>query len=230
MKHQVLDSPDFGLLKTTFEAPGERLVSEAGAMVAMSSGLKMDTNMRGGLLAAAKRKLLGGESMFQNTYVATAAGQEVWLAPAPEGDIRHRRLGVGETLFLQSGAYVAHFGDKLQLDTKWGGVRSFFGGIGFFLLRVVGPGDLFFYSYGAIHEVDVGGGGYACDTGHVVAFTDGLEYEIHKFGGFKGLFFSGEGLICRFRGEGKLFLQTRNAPSLAAFLEPFRPVKTSSSD
>lgn len=230
MKHEILDAPDFGLLKVTFEAAGERIVSEAGAMVAMSKGLKLDTTMRGGLLSAAKRKLLGGESLFQNTYTATQAGQEVLFAPAPEGDLRHRRLDPGENFFLQSGAYVAHIGEELVLDTKWGGVKSFFGGIGFFMLRLTGPGEVFFYSYGAIHDVDIGPAGYTCDTGHIVGFTEGLRYEISKFGGFKGLLFSGEGLICRFQGTGTLLLQTRNAPGLAAFLEPYRRVKSSSTD
>jgi uncharacterized protein (TIGR00266 family) len=228
MRHEIIDAPDFALLKVVFENAGEKLVGEAGAMVAMSGGVKMETSMRGGLLAAAKRKMLGGESLFQNTFHSTAAGQEVLLAPAPEGDLRHRRLAAGETLFLQSGAYVAHAGDSMQLDTKWQGARSFFAGVGFFMLKLTGPGDVWFYSYGAIHEVQVGPQGYACDTGHIVGFTQGLQYNITKFGGYKGLFFSGEGLICRFTGTGTLYLQTRNAPALAAFLEPYRPVKRKS--
>lgn len=227
MNTRLIDTPDFGMLEVTFDAPGEQIVAESGAMVSMSGGVRMNTQMRGGLMAAAKRKLLGGESLFQNTFIATAPGQHVLLAPAPEGDLRSRRLQPGEVFYLQSGNYLAHTGD-LQLDTKWGGVRGFFSGVGFFMLRISGPGDLWFNSYGAIHEIDVGPDGYQCDTGHIVGFTEGLEYDIRKFGGFKGLFFSGEGLICHFRGSGKLYLQTRNAPSLAAFLEPFRPVQRTS--
>lgn len=227
MKHAIIDSPDFSMLRITFDAPGERLVSEAGAMVGRSGALQMQTAMRGGVLAAAKRKLLGGESIFQNTYTATQASQELLLAPAAEGDIRHATLAAGQSIFLQSGCYLAHIGDGLTLDTKWGGVKSFFGGVGFFMLKVTGPGEVFYSSYGAIHEIDVGPAGYQCDTGHIVGFTEGLQYDIRKFGGFKGLFFSGEGLICSFRGQGKLWLQTRNAATLAAFLEPYRRVEKS---
>lgn len=227
MKHEIVDSPDFGLLRIDFEASGERIVAEAGAMVAMSAEVQMETSMRGGLMAAAKRKLLGGESIFQNTFTATGPGQQLYLAPPPEGDIRSFSLQRGEEIFLQSGAYLSHIGDEMVLDSKWGGVKSFFGGVGFFMLKVSGEGDLFFTSYGAIHEVDINGS-YTCDTGHIVAFTPGLTYNIRKFGGFKGLFFSGEGLICEFSGTGKLYLQTRNAASLAAFLHPFRPVKSKS--
>lgn len=224
MKYEIVDAPDFGLLKLTLEA-GEKVVGESGAMVAMGDAIKVQTQMRGGLLAAAKRKLLGGESLFQNTFIATSPAQELYLAPPAEGDLRARELARGETFFLQSGNYLAHVGDELTLDTKWGGVRSFFGGIGFFMLRIVGPGTLFYASYGAIHEVPVGSAGYTCDTGHIVGFTDGLEYSVRTFGGFKGLFFSGEGLVCDFEGNGSLFVQTRNAPSLAAFLHPFRRVQ-----
>jgi uncharacterized protein (TIGR00266 family) len=224
MRHEILDAPDFGLLKLTLEA-GEKVVAESGAMVAMGPSVAIETKMRGGLLAAAKRKLLGGESIFQNTFTATAAGQELYLAPPVEGDVTKRELAPGETFFLQSGNYLAHVGEQLVLDTQWGGVRSFFGGIGFFMLKVVGPGTLFYASYGAIHEVAVGAGGYTCDTGHIVGFTSGLEYNVRTFAGFKGLFFSGEGLVCDFEGRGTLFVQTRKAPSLAAFLHPFRPVQ-----
>jgi uncharacterized protein (TIGR00266 family) len=125
---------------------------------------------------------------------------------------------------------LAHAGDELVLDTQWGGVRSFFSGLGFFMLKVVGPGTLFYGSYGAIHEVPVAAGGYTCDTGHIVGFTDGLEYRLRPFGGFKGLFFSGEGLICDFDGRGSLFLQTRSASSLASFLHAYRRVQSGDAD
>lgn len=224
MQHEILDAPDFGLLKLTL-SPGEKVVAESGAMVAMGAEISVETKMRGGLLAAAKRKLLGGESIFQNTFIARAAGQELYLAPPVEGDLRILELAPGETFFLQSGNYLAHVGDDLVLDTKWGGVRSFFGGVGFFMLKVIGPGTLFYASYGAIHEVPISAGGYTCDTGHIVGFSDGLDYRVRPFGGFKGLFFSGEGLVCDFEGSGTLFVQTRNAPALASFLHPFRRVQ-----
>lgn len=224
MQHEIIDAPDFGMVRLRLDS-GERVVAESGAMVAMTSDVQVETKLRGGLLAAAKRKLLGGESLFQNTFIARVPSQEVLLAPPSEGDVRVRELARGEVFYLQSGNYLAHVGEELVLDTQWGGVRSFFGGVGFFMLRVTGPGTLFYSSYGAVHEVLVGAGGYTCDTGHIVGFDSSLEYRVRTFGGFKGLFFSGEGLVCDFEGHGRLFLQTRNAPALAAFLHPFRPVR-----
>ncbi len=229
MRHEILGSPDFTTARVTFDAPGEVLVAESGAMVAMTGGLQMKTSMRGGLLAAAKRKVLGGESLFQNTYTATAAGQEILLAPAPEGDLKVRELQAGEPFFLQSGAYVAHMGEALQIDTSWGGAKGFFGGVGLFLLKIVGPGTVLYGSYGAIHTVEVDGS-YICDTGHIVGFTQGLDFRVEKFGGFKSLFLSGEGLVCHFHGKGTLLIQTRNPSSLASFLEPYRRVQRSNDD
>ncbi len=225
MQYGIIDAPDFGMLKVKFDAPGERVVAESGAMVAMGTEIDIQTNMRGGVLAAAKRKMLGGESIFQNTFTAKAPGQELFLAPPPEGDLKAMELGPGQEFFLQSGAYVAHIGDEMQLDTKWGGVKAFFGGIGFFMLRVVGPGTVFYAAYGAIHAQDINGS-YTCDTGHIVGFSPQLTYSIRKFGGFKGLFLSGEGLVCEFNGQGQLLLQTRNPASLASFLHPYRRVRS----
>ena len=88
MQHQLIDTPDFGMLQITFDQPNEVIVAESGAMVAMDTGINMQTSMRGGLLAAAKRKLLGGESLFQNTFTSGGPGQRLFLAPGPEGDLR----------------------------------------------------------------------------------------------------------------------------------------------
>ncbi len=223
MKHSILQKPDFGLLRVEFEAPGESLVAESGAMVARSTGVQMKTSMRGGLLGAAKRKMLGGESLFLNTFTSSAPGETLYLAAAPEGDLVHHRVEAGRTLFVQSGSYLAG-GPGVEIDTKWQGLRGFFSGEGLFLLKIGGAGDLFLSSYGGIHEVDVAHG-YVCDTGHVVAFTEGLDYRVRSVAGLKGLFFSGEGLVCEFSGQGRLFIQTRNPSSLAMFLHPFRRVQ-----
>jgi len=225
MQYQILDKPDFGMVQIGFDQPGEQLVVESAAMVAKDGGVDMKTEMKGGLLAAAKRKVLGGESIFQNTYTSTAPGQRLYIAPGPEGDIVDLNLDGSYEVMLNSGAYLAA-STSVQLDTKWGGAKGFFSGTGFFLLKCGGTGPLFFSSYGGIHAVDVGPNGYICDTDHIVGFTSGLQYNVQKVGGLKSLFFSGEGLVCRFSGQGRLWISTRNSNSLAAFVHPFRPVKS----
>lgn len=227
MRYELLDKPDFSMVKVTFDAPGESMVVEASAMVARSSGMSMRTNMRGGMFAAAKRRLLGGESLFQNTFTASQAGETLYFAPGPEGDLEAVELDGTMPLFMSSGAFLGA-GPGVNFDTAWGGARGFFSGAGLFLLKAEGQGPLFFSCYGGVHAVDVGPAGYICDTGHVVAFTGGLNYNVQKVGGLKSLFFSGEGLVCHFHGQGRLWISTRNPAALASFVHPFRAVRRSS--
>jgi uncharacterized protein (TIGR00266 family) len=226
MRYEILEKPDFSIIKVTFDQAGEQMLVEPSAMIARDTAIDMKTQMQGGFLAAAKRKMLGGESVFQNTFTATAPGQTLWLAPGPEGDLEVVTLDGSTPVFLSSGAFLAST-PSIQLDTKWGGARGFFSGAGLFLLKAVGQGPLFFSCYGGIHAVDVGPAGYLVDTSHIVGFTAGLEYTVQKLGGLKSLFLSGEGLVCHFRGQGRLWLSTRNPGALASFLHPFRPVNSS---
>jgi uncharacterized protein (TIGR00266 family) len=226
VRHEIRHNPDFGVIQVVFDHPGEQMVTESGAMVARDTAIDMKTNLQGGLGGALKRKLLGGESLFQNTFTATGPMQSMWVAPAPEGAIQHIALQPGMELFLQSGAYLAST-PGITLDTKWQGAKGFFAG-GLFLLRAYGQGDLWFSSYGGLHIIDVGQQyqGYVCDNTHLVAFTAGLQYQVRKLGGLKSLFFSGEGLVCELQGQGRLWLQTRNPGSLATFVHPFRAVQS----
>ena len=94
----------------------------------------------------------------------------------------------------------------------------------FFLIKCSGKGDLWFNSYGGIIPIDVEGD-YVVDTGHIVAFTEGLTYTINRIGGYKSLFFSGEGLVCKFNGKGRVWIQTRKITPFISWIHPFRPVK-----
>ena len=224
MQHQIKQKPEFAIVQVAFDQPGEQMLVEASAMVAKDTAIEMKTQMQGGIMGAAKRKLLGGESVFQNTFTATQAGQTLWLAPGEEGDVEVLQLDGSYGLMMQSGAFLA-CAPSVNLDTKWGGAKGFFSGTGVFLLKAEGTGPIFFSCYGGLHAVDIGPEGYVCDTGHIVAFTSGLQYTVTKVGGLKSLFLSGEGLVARFQGQGRLWISTRNPSALASFIAPFRPTK-----
>jgi len=204
---------------------GEAVQAESGAMVSMTANLSMDTQMKGGVFGALKRTVLGGESLFSNTFRAEGGPAEITLAPSLPGDISHVRIE-RQTLYIQSGSFLA--GDpSIELDTKWGGARTFFGGEGLFLLKASGTGDLLVSSYGAIHKVPITGGRpYVCDTGHVVAFGEGLTFDVRKVGNWKSTILGGEGLVCEFRGEGDLYLQTRSTQAFLSWLIPRLPTRT----
>lgn len=228
MEHQIEYGPSFAWLKINLKA-GEDVQAEAGAMVRRSTALQMDTRLNAGRKAgffrklkaffvAIFRKLLGGETMFINTFHG-ANGGEVVLAPSLSGHIAHHVLDGQKTLFVQAGSYLASTGD---IDTKlrFGGLRAMFGGEGLVLLQCTGTGDVFVNSYGGIIEIPVDGK-YVVDTGHIVAFDGTLNFKIRGVGGgLKGLFFSGEGLVCEFSGKGNVYIQSRNIRSLVGWISP----------
>lgn len=220
MQFELKHKPDYTSLMMMLNT-GEQLVTETGAMMGMDPALKMETNMKGGILGAAKRAL-GGESVFMNTYTATADGQRIDVAPSQPGDMEHVQLQ-GNALMVQKGSYCACT-PGIEVSAKWGGAKSFFAGEGLIMLKCSGTGELFLSSYGAIKMVQVQGS-YVVDTSHIVAFDEGLQYNVNAVGGAKSTFLSGEGLVCTFNGNGRVWLQTRAPGPLATFLHPFRRVK-----
>ena len=222
MEHEILYRPSYSLLRVSL-LQGESIAAEAGAMVSMSAGIEMETAARGGVFGALKRSMLGGESFFVNTFRANQPG-EVTFAPTLPGDFVAFELA-GGTLFAQSGAYVA-CSPQIDVDTKWGGARTFFSKEGLFLLKLTGTGTVFLSSYGAIHAVDLQPGQqYIVDTGHMVAFEESVDYRVERVGGLKSTFFSGEGLVCRLTGPGRILIQTRSPDAFLAWLIPQIPRK-----
>ncbi len=156
-----------------------------------------------------------------NTFVANAPGQ-LSLAPTLPGDIVHRVLGA-ETIYLTSGSFLAST-SAVDVDTKWGGAKTFFSSEGLFLLKVTGPGELLVSSYGAIEEIPLAAGDvHIVDSGHMVAFTDGVQYKVRKFAGWKSTLLGGEGLVVELTGPGTAWMQTRSADALVDWIAPRLP-------
>jgi uncharacterized protein (TIGR00266 family) len=229
MKYEILHQPSYALAKLNLEKD-ESIQTESGAMVSMSSNVTVETGLqKGGIWGALKRTVLGGESFFTNTFTAKDDVGEITLAPVLSGDIYVQEMK-SVAMLVQSGSYLA--GSKeLDVDTKWGGAKTFFSGEGLFMLRVSGAGVLFMSSYGAIHEVNlVEGQKYVIDTGHIVAFEENMNYAVKKVGDWKSTFLSGEGLVVEITGPGKVLLQTRSFESFLNFLIPKLPKPTNSSN
>ena len=164
--------------------PGEEIVVEAGAMVAMSTDLELQTKARGGFLKSLGRATFGGESFFLNTFSAPPSGGRIFLAPALPGDMKLLEL-MGETLMVQSGSYIAS-SPEVNVDTKWSGAKTFFASEGLVMLKVHGVGSLLVASYGAIEEIELGPGEqFTVDTGHLVTFTEGMGFNVRKVAGWK---------------------------------------------
>lgn len=228
--YEIEHSPSYASLRLDLE-PDQTVLVEAGAMAAMDTCIKMKSKMKGGLLKGLGR-MVSGESLFISEFTAERKAGQLFVSPAVPGDIQHYRLQ-GNSLFIQSSGFVAS-SPTVDIDTKFQGFKGFFSGESLFLVRATGEGDLWFNSYGAIVEIPIAGD-YIVDTSYIVAFEDTLDYRVEVLGGlsFRGLktgILGGEGLVCRFQGTGRLWVQSRSLFPFLNFLNPFRPVQSSSSN
>ncbi|MEL6221871.1 MAG: TIGR00266 family protein [Cyanobacteria bacterium J06627_8] len=224
--YTVQHNPAYASLELSVPA-NQTVLVEAGAMAAMDHWIDMKSKMKGGLMGGIGR-MLGGESLFISEFTPKGKAGRLFLSPGVPGDITHYSLNGTKSLMVQSSGFVAA-SSSIQLDTKFQGFKGFFSGESLFLLRASGTGDFWFSSYGAILEIPVEGE-YVVDTSYIVAFEDSLSYNVEIIGGlsFKNLktgILGGEGLVCRFSGAGRLWVQSRNIYKLINFLNPFRPVK-----
>ena len=225
MNVEILHQPDSAIARVTLES-GEELVAEAGCMVAMSGYINASTTLRqgkgGGILGGLKR-LVAGESLFLSVFRSPKAGGEVFLAPKFMGDILlYQVTAIG--LVVQSTSYLASE-NNVDIELGFQGLKSIFSGESVFWLNVTGNGGVILSSFGAIYEIDVDGE-YIVDTGHIVAFEKSLNFEITKAGSsWLGAFLGGEGLVCRFKGQGKIYCQSHNAGAFGSVVGSKLPAR-----
>jgi uncharacterized protein (TIGR00266 family) len=224
---EISQRPEFAIVSIQLQS-GQKVYSEPAAMASMTPSLTMKAGFKGGLKKALGR-VFAGESMIVNTFTAETEPGEVVFAPGTPGDLMHYKLD-NNSIYLQRGAFLAH-SEGVEISAKWGGAKGFFSGTGLVLLKAQGTGDLFFNSFGAILEIDVADE-YVVDTGYVVAFEDTLEHKVVALKGsrpaktIKNFLFGGEGLVCRFSGQGRVWIQTRYVYPLLSWVYPFRPVQS----
>jgi uncharacterized protein (TIGR00266 family) len=226
IEYDIEHSPAYASLVLNLRT-NQTILVEAGAMAAMDTCIEMKSKMKGGLGKGLGR-LVSGESLFISEFTAKENPGQLYISPGVPGDIQHYYLTT-KGLLIQSSGFVA-CSPTVNLDTKFQGFKGLFSGESLFLLKATGTGNIWFSSYGAIIEIPVSGD-YVVDTSYIVAFEDTLDYRVEMLGGlsFKGLktgIFGGEGLVCRFSGSGKLWIQSRQIYGLLNFLNPFRPTKS----
>ena len=188
---------------------GDRLTSEAGAMMFVSGDVSMEVEMPGGLAGGLKRKLLAGESMFLTTYTARGAGAVGICGPFP-GSIRQHELD-GE-IICEKHAYLGHFGEveiSSALAQRMGmGIMG--GGEGLFLQRLRGKATVWLHGGGDFIDFDLAPGQrLIVDTGCMVMIEPTVSYDVKLQGGIAKSLFGGEGLfLVHMTGPGHATLQT----------------------
>ncbi|WP_447978250.1 TIGR00266 family protein [Candidatus Nitrospira bockiana] len=224
MTSEILYPGAFPMVRVAL-AVGESLKAESGAMVASSPTIELDSKMEGGFLGALSRKVLTGEKFFFQTLRATHGPGEVLLAPTVPGDIILLDLdGVTEYLVQKDGFLAG--AEDLSIESKMQSLsRGLFGGEGFFILKIGGKGRLILNSFGAVHTVTLRPDEeYIVDNSHLVAWTATTSYAIETAAaGWIASFTSGEGFVCRFRGPGVVYIQSRNPRSFGSWLRQFMP-------
>jgi uncharacterized protein (TIGR00266 family) len=217
VKYEIRYKPAFAAIFLTLN-PGDRLIAEAGAMLSMAAKLSMTTQFSGGLIPALLKKFFGGESLFVNEFSnSTQQALELVLSQSTIGDIVAIELKGNEICF-QPGAYIAHT-PGIQMSVQWAGFSSWLAGEGLFKLKLSGNGLVFFGGYGGVSQRRVDGE-FIVDSGHLVAYDPGIKMNLRLAGGLVGSVTSGEGLVNRLSGQGRIYLQSRSVDSLVRFVRP----------
>lgn len=220
MDVQLLHGPGNSAAKVSLGG-GETCTAEGGAMIAMSADMTIETTTHkkssGGVGRALKR-MLAGESFFLNHFTASAQGGELWLSTTLSGDMMQYQLE-DESLIVQGGSFVA-CEPSVEIDMGWQGFKSLFAGENVFWLYLKGRGKVIVNSFGAIYPIEVSGE-HIVDSGHIVAFNDRLSFSVSKAGkSWLSSFLGGEGLVCRFRGQGTVWCQSHNSTAFGRLLGP----------
>jgi uncharacterized protein (TIGR00266 family) len=208
---------------------GETIYCESDAMVMMESTLDLKGKMRGGLGSALMRTFANGESFFQQHIEATRGDGDCLLSPTLPGAMQIVDCGAGSQYIISDGAFVAaSSGVELKVRTQSLGNALFAGSGGFFVTETGGSGQVVVSGFGSMSVLDVEPGKDAIiDNSHVVAWDSTLRYEVSittgQSGGFLGNLInsqtSGEGLVLRFSGRGKIYVCSRNRAAFKAWMQ-----------
>ena len=211
----------------TLEA-GESIYTESGGMAWMKGNIEMTTNTRGGLLKGLGRSL-AGESLFMTTYTCQSGTGLVTFTPESPGRIMVFELEPGQSLICQKDAFMAAKESvKLEVHFRKRLGAGIFGGEGFILQKVTGPGTVFLEIAGDVRDYKLESGEVMkVDPGHIALYEPSIDYDITAVRGLKNVLFSGEGLfLATLRGPGKVWLQSMPISNLAAKIRKYIPTKS----
>lgn len=222
MRTEIRHSPSFAVARCFIDR-GQTINVESGAMYAQSLGIKIEAKMQGGLFGALKRSIMSGDSFFVSKFTADP-NHDGWVdvSPSYPGDVFAMDVPVGG-LTLTRGAWLAS-DLSVELDSSVN-PRMFLGGEGIFTVNCSGKGTVIASAYGALDVHSLGPGeGMTIDTGHLVAYENGMQVNIRKAGtGFINSLTSGEGLVMDIYGPGDVLTQSRNPTAFAGFIRSLLP-------
>ncbi|MHA6494280.1 TIGR00266 family protein [Pseudomonas borbori] len=199
--------------------PGETVIAEAGVMNYMSDGVRFETRMGDGSASGVLGKLWGvgkrmltGESLFMTHFSNGGKSQArvAFAAPYPGTVVPIDLKQIGGTLICQKDAFLcAAYGTALGISFNKRLGAGFFGGEGFILQKLDGDGLAFVHAGGTVIRKELNNETLRLDTGCLVGFTAGIDYDIALAGGLKSMLFGGEGiLLATLKGTGTVWIQS----------------------
>ena len=194
---------------------GENIFAESGSMVSMDTTLELSGEASGGMMQALQRRILQGESFFLQNITATGGDGQALLAPKLRGDIRVLEVGASQYRLADRSFFARTPG--VGIESRMQGLgQGFFGGTGGFVIaETYGKGTLALSGPGYVHNIEVKRGhDMIVDKGHALAWDASLNYELSVTTNKSQSVFrkllnsqtSGEGVVLRFSGEGKIFV------------------------
>jgi uncharacterized protein (TIGR00266 family) len=219
----LLESVDIHLTQ------GESIYTESGGMAWMRGDIEMQTGAKGGLMAGLGRKL-AGESLFMTTYTCRSGEGLVVFTPEAPGKVLDLHLEPGQSLICQKDTFMcAESSVRLEMHFRRKLGAGFFGGEGFVLQKVTGPGTAFLEIPGEVRDyILTAGETMQVDPGHIALFEPTVSYDITRVKGVTNILFSGEGLfLAALTGPGRIWLQSLPLPNLAGKLARYMPSKGS---
>lgn len=228
LKYQIIGTT---LQAVVIELPvGQQIFSERGGMSWMSANIQMETNMEGGLGGIFKRAF-SGESLFMVTFTAQGSTGLVGFSSEFPGKVVPLNLAAGQAVICQKDAFMcAERSVQLDIHFRRKLGAGFFGGEGFIMQKITGPGLAFVELDGEVVEYTLESNQVLkVDTGHVAMFEPTVQFDVEMVRGFKNILFGGEGLfLATLRGPGRIWLQTMPAMNLAKKLAQYMPTPSSS--
>lgn len=221
---------EYKVIGTTLQAvimeldPGETVYSESGGMSWMSGNIVMNTGARGGGLGGVLKRVVSGESLFLVEYTSQGGKGIVAFASDFPGKVVPVHLAQGQQMIVQKTAFLCAektVGLDIHFRRKLG--AGFFGGEGFIMQKLTGPGVAFVCLDGEIVEYTLEPNQILkVDTGHVAMYEPTVGFDIEMVSGFKNILFGGEGLfLTTLRGPGRAWLQTMPTMNLAKAIAPY---------
>ncbi|PXX42496.1 TIGR00266 family protein [Undibacterium pigrum] len=211
---------------------GEKIYCESDAMVMMEANLELKGKMQGGLISSLMRRMANGESFFQQHIEAVNGDGDCLLSPVLPGAMQVVDIGPRQYI-LNDGAFVAATaGVEMKTRMQNLGNALFAQSGGFFVMESSGSGQMVVSGFGSMFELEVAPGkDVIIDNSHVVCWDHTLHYEISVttgstgggVGGFLGNIVnsvtSGEGIVLRFKGSGKVYICSRNRDAFVEWMQ-----------